>query len=201
MNKRLYRSTKDSKVAGVCGGIADFFNIDPVLIRISFIFLTFFGLFGIFLYIVLAIVIPIQPVDGANAKVEDKKQPQNESDSIEKDFENLGKNVENLGKNFGAKMEDLGNNFGTKMEDFGKDFGAKMENFGKEIEEKAENFSKNSTTGKFFLSVIGTLFIGLGATILIAKFCPYFRFEFYFPTILILCGVVLILFSFNSKSK
>ena len=190
MNKRLYRSTKDSKLAGVSGGIAEFFNIDPVLVRISFIFLTFFGLFGLFLYIVLAIVIPIQPVDGANAKMNDEKQPQNESDNIEKDFENIGKNVENLGKNFGAKMED-----------FGKDFGAKMENFGKEIEEKAENFSKNSTTGKFFLSVIGTLFIGLGATILIAKFCPYFRFEFYFPTILILCGIVLILFSFNSKQK
>lgn len=201
MNKRLYRSTKDSKLAGVSGGIAEFFNIDPVLIRISFIFLTFFGLFGIFLYIVLAIVIPIQPIEGANAKKDDPNTPQNEGNTIEKDFENLGKEVEDLGKNFGAKMEDFGNNFGTKMEDFGKDFGSKMENFGKEIEEKVEGFTKDSKTGKFFLSVIGTLFIGLGATILIAKFCPYFRFEFYFPTILILCGIVLILFSFNSKQK
>jgi phage shock protein C len=190
MNKRLYRNIKDSKVAGVCGGIAEFFNIDPVLIRISFVFLSFFGLLGVFLYIVLAIVIPIQPVEGANTENFDANSAKTEGNNVKKDFEDLGKNFEDLGKNFGTKMEDLG-----------KDFGTKMENFGKEIEEKAENFSKNSSTGKFFLSVIGTLFIGLGATILIAKFCPYFRFEFYFPTILILCGIVLILFSFNSKQK
>lgn len=190
MNKRLYRSTKDSKIAGVCGGIADFFNIDPVLIRISFIFLTFFGLLGIFLYIVLAIVIPIQPVDGTTKENTDSDAAKTEGNSVKKDFEDLGKNFEDLGKNFGAKMENLG-----------KDIESNMKNFGKEIEEKVDDIGKNSATGKFFLSVIGTLFIGLGATILIAKFCPYFRFEFYFPTILILCGVVLILFSFNSKSK
>lgn len=190
MNKRLYRSTKDSKVAGVCGGIAEFFNIDPVLIRISFVFLTFFGLLGVFLYIVLAIVIPIQPIEGTTNENSHVNSDKTEGNNVKKNFEDLGKNFEDLGKNFGNKMEDLG-----------KDIESNMKNFGKEMEEKVEGFSKHSATGKFFLSVIGTLFIGLGATILIAKFCPYFRFEFYFPTILILCGVVLILFSFNSKSK
>lgn len=190
MNKKLYRSTKDSKLTGVCGGIAEFFNIDPVLIRISFIFLSFFGLLGLFLYIVLAIVIPIQPIEGAPNENSDRNSNVTVGDNVKKNLEDLGKNFEEMGKNFG-----------NKMEDFGKDVESNMKNFGKEIEEKVEGFSKNSATGKFFLSVIGTLFIGLGATILIAKFCPYFRFEFYFPTILILCGVVLILFSFNSKSK
>jgi phage shock protein PspC (stress-responsive transcriptional regulator) len=37
MTKRLYRSTGDRKIAGVCGGLAEYFNVDPVIIRILWI--------------------------------------------------------------------------------------------------------------------------------------------------------------------
>lgn len=199
MNNRLYRSIKDPKIAGVCSGIAEYFNIDPVLIRILFVFMLFFGMLGFFLYIALAIIIPKHP--GENELHDKNPDPENVSESKtnnKKDFEQEGKD---FGDRMGAKMEDAGNQFGAKMEELGKDFERNMKNFGKEMEEKAENFGKSTTTGKFFLSIIGTLFIGLGATILIAKFCPFFRFEFYFPAILIFCGILLIIFSFNSKSK
>lgn len=182
MNKKLYKSTKDSKISGVCGGIAEYFNIDPVLIRITFVFLIFFGLMGLILYIVLAIVMPKQPIEGANYETD-------EASSVKKDFKDIGKDLGDMGKEFGTKMEDLG-----------KDIGENMKNFGREIEDQVEGFSKNSKTGKFSLSIIGTLFIGLGVSILLSKFCPYFRFEFYFPSILIICGIILILFSFKSKS-
>ncbi len=57
MDRRLYRSRHNKKIAGVCGGIAEYFNIDPVIVRIIWLMLAYFGA-GILLYIVAAIVIP-----------------------------------------------------------------------------------------------------------------------------------------------
>jgi len=197
MNHRLYRSIKDPKIAGVCSGIAEYFNIDPVLVRILFVFMLFFGMMGFFIYIALAIIIPKEPI---NPEIQDPNTENTET-TEPKSKEEVKKDFEQMGKDFGAKMEDMGKGFGARMEDLGKDFEKNMKNFGKEMEEKADGFGKNSPTGKFFLSIIGTIFIGLGATILIAKFCPFFKFEFYFPAILIFCGILLIIFSFNSKTK
>ena len=149
---------------------------------------------GFFIYIALAIIIPKEPI---NPEIQDPNTETTEPKSKEE----VKKDFEQMGKDFGAKMEDMGKGFGARMEDLGKDFEKNMKNFGKEMEEKADGFGKNSPTGKFFLSIIGTIFIGLGATILIAKFCPFFKFEFYFPAILIFCGILLIIFSFNSKTK
>lgn len=58
--KRLYRAPeKDSMVGGVCAGIANYFNVDPTLIRLLMIFLIFMGMgMGIFAYIVAWIIIP-----------------------------------------------------------------------------------------------------------------------------------------------
>lgn len=57
--KRLYRSTHDRKIAGVCGGIAEYFNIDPVIIRVIAILLLLpGGLPGLVPYVVLWIIVP-----------------------------------------------------------------------------------------------------------------------------------------------
>lgn len=58
MSRRLYRSRKDRVLAGVCGGLAHYFNLDPVLIRIAFVALALAGGAGILIYILAAIVIP-----------------------------------------------------------------------------------------------------------------------------------------------
>ena len=59
MTKRLYRSTENRMVAGVCGGIAEYFNVDPVLIRIAFVILLLpGGLPGILPYLILWLVVP-----------------------------------------------------------------------------------------------------------------------------------------------
>lgn len=58
-DKRLYRSSVNYMLAGVCGGIAEYFNIDPTLIRLAWIVLTCMRCgTGIVAYIIAAIVIP-----------------------------------------------------------------------------------------------------------------------------------------------
>lgn len=60
--KRLYRSKKDRKIAGVCGGIAEYFDIDPVIVRaIAVILLIPGGLPGLVPYIVLWFIVPEKP--------------------------------------------------------------------------------------------------------------------------------------------
>lgn len=61
MEKRLYKSRTDKKIDGVCAGIADYFNIDPTLIRLAWILFCALGGSGILAYIVAALVIPVQP--------------------------------------------------------------------------------------------------------------------------------------------
>lgn len=61
MEKKLYRSVSDRKLAGVCAGIAEYFNIDPTLIRLGWAVGTLFAGVGIIAYIIAAIVVPNKP--------------------------------------------------------------------------------------------------------------------------------------------
>lgn len=60
--KRLYRIEEGKMLAGVCGGIAEYFNVDPTLIRLLWVLLSFAVGCGILAYIICAIVIPRKPV-------------------------------------------------------------------------------------------------------------------------------------------
>ncbi len=62
--KKLYRSRTDKLIAGVCGGLGDYFNLDPLLFRVLFLILLAAGGSGFWLYIILAILIPPQPLPG-----------------------------------------------------------------------------------------------------------------------------------------
>jgi phage shock protein C len=60
--KRLYRSRKDRKISGVCGGIGEYFNIDPTVVRlIAVLLLLPGGLPGLIPYIILWVVVPENP--------------------------------------------------------------------------------------------------------------------------------------------
>lgn len=60
MTKRLYRSSSDRMIAGVCGGLAQYFNVDPVIIRIIAVILLLPGGFpGLLPYIILWVVVPL----------------------------------------------------------------------------------------------------------------------------------------------
>ena len=62
MNKRLYRSDENRMLAGVCGGIAEYFDLDPTLVRLGWVVFCAMGGCGILAYIIAAIVIPRNPV-------------------------------------------------------------------------------------------------------------------------------------------
>ena len=62
MTKRLYRSQADRKIAGVCGGLGDYFGVDPVIFRVIGILLLLpGGLPGFIPYVVLWLIVPKNP--------------------------------------------------------------------------------------------------------------------------------------------
>ncbi len=68
MDRKLYRSRSDKVLGGVCGGLAEYFDVDPVLIRVLFVAVTLGGGAGILAYIILWIVMPQRPIELEYAK-------------------------------------------------------------------------------------------------------------------------------------
>ncbi len=67
--KKLYRSRTNRKIAGVCGGLGDYFDIDPTLIRLAIVFFTLWWGGGLLLYAIAWFIIPEEP-EGAPAEAE-----------------------------------------------------------------------------------------------------------------------------------
>lgn len=63
MKKKLYRSVTDKKIAGVCGGVAEYFGIDSTFVRLAFAALVIFAGTGVLAYILCAIIIPEAPAN------------------------------------------------------------------------------------------------------------------------------------------
>lgn len=57
--KKLYRSDKDKIICGVCGGMAEYFSVDPSLIRVLWVLFACFGGSGLLAYIIIAIILPV----------------------------------------------------------------------------------------------------------------------------------------------
>lgn len=58
MKKRLYKSENDRKIAGVCGGIAEYLDIDSTIVRLGWILFTCLGGSGLIAYIIAALIMP-----------------------------------------------------------------------------------------------------------------------------------------------
>lgn len=61
--KKLYRSRRNRMIGGVCGGIAEYFNIDPVIVRVAAVAFFFMGGSALLAYVIGLIVIPNEPFD------------------------------------------------------------------------------------------------------------------------------------------
>ena len=77
-NKKLYKSTNNKMLSGVCAGFADFIGIDPTIVRVIYALASFFtgGFPGVIIYIMLAIIIPedngMIDIDATNHDEEEK---------------------------------------------------------------------------------------------------------------------------------
>lgn len=88
--KKLVRSQKNRVIGGVAGGVAEYFDIDPILVRLVFVLLTIFGGSGVLLYIIAWIVIPEA---GAPTSIEDR-------------VEEIAKTVEDKAKQVASEFKD-----------------------------------------------------------------------------------------------
>ena len=62
MEKRLYRIEEGKMLCGVCGGIAEFFNIDPTVVRLAWAIFSCMAGSGILAYIIAAVIMPVKPI-------------------------------------------------------------------------------------------------------------------------------------------
>lgn len=61
MEKKLYKSTVNKKICGVCGGLAEYLNMDPTIVRLIAVLLTIAGGCGVLAYIIAALIMPTNP--------------------------------------------------------------------------------------------------------------------------------------------
>jgi phage shock protein C len=59
--RKLYRSKTNRQVAGVCGGLAEYFNLDATLVRVLFVLLAVLGGSGLVLYVAMWVIVPKEP--------------------------------------------------------------------------------------------------------------------------------------------
>ena len=140
--KRLTRSATDKKIAGICGGLGEHFNVDAIIFRIAFVFLALCGGGGVLLYFIMLLIIP-------------EKQ---------------------------TSFQD----FSTKTEET-------------TYEEVSE--TKKKQQNDLVLIVFGTIFIIFGAMIFLFRAFPCYPHRFLFPSLLVLGGCLLLIFSKKNKSK
>jgi phage shock protein C len=60
-SKRLYRSQRNQQIAGVCSGLAQYFGIDPTVVRLAFVLFALMGGPGLVLYLIMWLVVPLEP--------------------------------------------------------------------------------------------------------------------------------------------
>lgn len=89
---KLYRSETDKVIAGVCGGLGEFFEVDSTIVRIIFILLAFGGV-GVLLYLILMLVVPTRSASAQSAKDTIKDNAEKVGKDIKEGAEKLSKNA------------------------------------------------------------------------------------------------------------
>lgn len=63
MSEKLYRARRNKVISGVCAGLGDYLNIDPVIVRIIFIIFAFIHGLGLLVYVIMWIIVPEEPIE------------------------------------------------------------------------------------------------------------------------------------------
>ncbi|MFW6306775.1 MAG: PspC domain-containing protein [Bacillota bacterium] len=162
--EKIYRSRKDRMIGGVCGGIANYFGVDSTLVRLAAVLLFFAEGIGLFVYIAAWIIIPEEPYSDSKTSYQD--------DAIDVDgySSDVDEDTEYKSADYESKNIDDEDTYGGN---------------GSTID-KSEVGDKGQKT-------IGIILIALGSLFLINNWMPYFRWQRFWPLILVGFGVVLLL--------
>jgi phage shock protein C len=95
-NQKLYRNETDRMIAGVCGGLAKFFNVEATVVRLVFLLLFFLGGSGFLLYLILWIIVPQESHTAGT--------PQ---DVVQANAQDMAQTARNLGQNVGGSTGDV----------------------------------------------------------------------------------------------
>lgn len=103
-SKRLTRSRDDQIIAGVCGGIAKYFDIDSTIVRLVFLLIAMAGGSGVLLYIILMLIMPEETKKG---KTDREGNLENFAEDIGKRAEKLGQDIKKNAKKQGYRGKNL----------------------------------------------------------------------------------------------
>ncbi|HLV10659.1 MAG TPA: PspC domain-containing protein [Halanaerobiales bacterium] len=162
MSKKIYRSKTDKMIGGVCGGLAEYFDIDPTLVRLALLLLFFARGTGLLVYIIAWIIIPERSERIENNEDQGKQEWKSGEITLKRKTENTGEN----------KVE--------------KADGSNMEK-GLEADNSRENSSNNRRS--LFL---GVAMVILGIFFFLENWIPRFRWERYWPMLLVVVGVAIL---------
>jgi len=95
-SQKLYRSETDRMLAGVCGGLAKFFNVDATLVRLVFLLLFFLGGSGFLLYLILWIIVP-----------QESHATGTPQDVVQANAQDMAQTARNLGQSVGGSTGDV----------------------------------------------------------------------------------------------
>jgi phage shock protein C len=174
--KRLYRSKKERVIWGVAGGLAQYFELDPVLIRVAFVALIFAAGWGILIYIILAVVVPLEPLavigqGTAPAPPEPPKPP------IIAESNAAPSHAAHLTPKEPAARKDMG--------------GEATEPPTPHVE-VVRDAQAEEETGQRRRTLLGVGLVLLGAIIVVANMGWWFHWDRYWPVLLIALGVCIL---------
>lgn len=164
MAKKLYRSRDDRMIAGVCGGLAEYFNVDSSLVRLAVLFIFLFQGVGLIAYIIAWLVMSEEPVKNEyrmpdDYYIEDKKDDQNQTQNSESE--------EKRNEEYDARRE-------------------------KEKEYYQQYQEQNSESGNNRRKLFAVIMILIGSIFLVDIWIPELYWEKYWPLILIAAGVLML---------
>ncbi len=173
-SKRLYRSLTDRKIAGVAGGLGEYFIMDPLLIRLVFVLLLLAGGGGFLIYLVLWIVTPENPYRGSANQYHQAGEPQ--------------------------PVNEPATGAGNRQPDY--ESPKTDEDPSKPIINAPSGFQKPEPKKQKRGSLIGGLvLITIGALFLADELIPQINFGDLWPLILVAIGVGLLINAFANKQK
>jgi phage shock protein PspC (stress-responsive transcriptional regulator) len=171
MSKKLYRSKNDRMIAGVCGGLADYFNVDSSLVRLAVLFIFLFQGIGLIAYIIAWLVMSEEPVKNEYRMPDDyyieeqkKQESKNQQQSYKADTDQ--DRSENFNQENGTESE---KEYYQQYHDQNKD-------------------NSNNNRRKLFAVIM----ILVGSIFLIDIWVPDLYWERYWPLILIAAGALML---------